>query len=369
MAETRSNQQALEILVSGMKVARQIIEKRMELDRQGKTDEPLHVFLGENHRMPGHYLHNLVIAKELMDHNVAPLISFEDSYDNLENVMPRFSDLTSFEKTSLAESDSDGSLALHADIAFIVNDESPLTEHNLKRFIAQNQLPVTFSDASRSNGIINIQDYDTMQSIEALGYDLDLEIDSKSSEGVHVRNHHIIKNSVQAAERNGSRIILHKVGNKHVCDPQGRIHNEHTLPSVARESFDAEFLAFTREDSHTSGLRQSFNGQVGNHRITGLPARKACYDSWSNRSIPGQKEEITSLEDEEAFLSRFFEHPAWKEAGLELLVSADDLNGYRKQLQDNLKKSFSDYISDNTEAEITSSGAAPPASFFQSAPN
>jgi hypothetical protein len=211
----------------------QITAKREALDRAGRADETLFIFLGEKHATLSHKLHHLALLERVRQNFQDVVLSFEMPHDYayqdnsyyITRCKHKFS-LSQHGETNL-KSTIENFTSFYACYASDVLNKYSLSAAKSGAF------KCAYTDASWrfSDYQLNTSGLSTLFSIKACGYDADT-IDYRTSEGVHVRNHHMHKSLTRLARDNKARIVIQICGAAHVNGLAGQYGQTKSLAAL-----------------------------------------------------------------------------------------------------------------------------------------
>jgi hypothetical protein len=225
------------------------LERREALDREGRADEPLTVFKGEEHEMPAHGLHHMMYLESLHNAGLHPFVGIEQPHDFLQaRLAPVFleRDLTAADKAKLRALDKEGSLSIAMANWFGCGDASRHSQQTLMHFLTQTGIPVQFTDAdwvyNDHDVILNEKDDSTALSLRACFNEASANIEATGRKGVYARNHHMAHALQAWASACDPRVIVQICGRGHITG-MGRNPDQEMIVYPWIESLPALFKA------------------------------------------------------------------------------------------------------------------------------
>lgn len=288
LAGIRIDADAAAILNNACHAVETILARRRALDARGENDKPLVVLSGEIHSMPAHYVHHMMVLKQLKTAEPSLALACEYEHNHLCETFHRQTGQRA--SAELAENmraqDNKGALTVKARLAWSRNLWADHSHATFSHFLLQQKIPVFFTDASVEGGSLNAADPSTAESMhacfgKAAGY-----LHPCSRHGQKIRNHHMAGRIVHYAAERQPRIIVQQCGIAHIAgDAADKWPASESLSSgIKAAGFPvlAEFLLSA--DFH----KQSIPGdhELGEQEIIfveGLSQKEAMYDEYARR--------------------------------------------------------------------------------------
>lgn len=266
----RGGADAAATLDSATQAVKLILARRQELDRAGRADSPLVVLAGEQHTVPAHYIHHMLVLKGLLAAGQKIAVGEERPRNDLSrlffSVAGRLPDPSGMEE--IRRLDSGGALSLKSGISFS-NKWAGYSSFLLCLFLLRRGVAFRHVDAAETvregGSFIDSSDSLAAQSLQACSSTVaGKDVDAHSAEGIHVRNDHMARRIRELAEDSGARIVFLRCGGAHVAGISGHYEARHSLSAIFRSWNEPFFALRVRNDSPPDhGLKEGEGFLVG----------------------------------------------------------------------------------------------------------
>lgn len=363
MADGESD--AAKILFSAMETVENILKERAQLDREGRTDDPLVVVIGENHNFPGHHLHNLLVLKALNDSDEKTVVGMEQRRSNLLNWLKfakGYDENDDVLRSTLDEVDVNGKMSMLYLFSNVNLPNAPYTQSILQRSILDMDIPVRFTDAAfayqakeegvhSEHNVLDANDPDTAQSIADCWVQRDKEFDPFEADGVWIRNHHAAGQIEEFAAEQGARIVVQMSGNAHVLgkndgldpiylsgrDSLAQCVKDMGLPVMAVPLHSQLFHQLHLPDDHKLDRHREINPVLDLPRFNYKKGFTSFDDIFQSREQERVDEDLAALGMGSAILNK--DDPRWKDGVAEFKQLLRDFDRqYKSNLADHTTK-------------------------------
>jgi hypothetical protein len=330
LAGINIDEHALTILNRAHEAVQVILKKRAAMDKDGKIDEPLRVYLGYDHQLPAHILHHMAVNAYMEQAGASFIFATEQQ----RSVLYKMWEMYCMEIVAsrlflppgraqsvlqdLQAADRKGHLSLNLTLA-TAWDYADHSMTSLFRYCIAQDIPCALTDTlfikKGDQMVLDIKDAYTRASVMACMNTVPSEpIIANSQEGVHIRNHHMIVTAPKAP------IIIQQTGDAHIAGFQLTHHPFET--SLSRLSQDANhvFLAMPLSYKEFAPAHLPPHNLIEGENLFwqhGLPGINAVYNARKNSPLPNHKARIQRKEAEAAYVNAIRLHPAWAAIGLD----------------------------------------------------
>ncbi|MAH06436.1 MAG: hypothetical protein ACTHPO_12150 [Alphaproteobacteria bacterium] len=298
------DEDAAEILSNAVHAVKAIMDRRQQMDLDGKNDETLFVLAGEKHDKPAHHLFNMLVINGLVQAQEKPLITHELPHDFLiKELKKKYSE--AYEK---ANKDPAALGALQ--LVFLAHTRSlldaPYTREifykNLMSLLVDKQIYSAFNDLPH-------QEYTTSDNPLLAHYLKDVSeqkdnvtlYDKLISRNVPYRNYYMQNVATKLSAEKNARITYQLCGVAHI-DGAGVCDSKHGLISLFERSSSAVFPMYLSTDGteldNCDSLKMS------------LPCKSAYYSPSTGQPFRlslqalARKPELNSRVKEESYTDR-----------------------------------------------------------------
>jgi hypothetical protein len=233
--------EAAVILDSATTAVRHILSRRMALDQAGCIDKPLIHIAGENHPLPAHHLHHMLVLDGLQKHEdvaVCCELPHNTAIRSIKALAPHSLDKASLDR--MARKAPPESLDLKSFLAFTdfkMADHSGKTQMN---FLLKRGLPTRFNDAALiglgTKAPLDQHDDSTASSIKACFGKVADGIICGENPGIYVRNRHMVDEAANYIRATQPRILFQQCGNAHIANDLPGAPQGHSLPALFRRA-------------------------------------------------------------------------------------------------------------------------------------
>lgn len=234
----RVDTDAAATLASATQAAKRILARRQELDRTGLADRPLVVLAGEFHSIPAHYIHHMLVLKELLAAGEKTVFASETPYNSLmQKFFKRAVGKPCSEIQAGAVQRLDADNGGHLSLACNLTDKYPYANYSrfsLHLFLRRHEILFRNVDAAETGFPTSIDNKDPLavQSMQACQAPVAKYLDPGSSSGIRVRNDHMARRVLEFAENTGARIVFQPCGNDHVAGTFGECEARYSLSAL-----------------------------------------------------------------------------------------------------------------------------------------
>jgi len=350
--EAEIDREAAAILRSATEAVQAILERRAELDREGQYDMHLVVLAGDDHAMPAHKIHHILVLKGLAEklekRGDKVVFGFEREHNLLSNAF--------FEATKrqvdpditrrLQEHDLDGALSLQYFSGFFGTRYADNSLNILFRFLRNHSDKIVsrFTDAAESKIHLDQSDPSTAHSMNTCpGATISVDISYTSPEGVRIRNHHIATMIEDFATTQNARIVVQQCGNVHVAGDKSLDFSASYSLSACFRVQNTPIIAMPIFSSR--GLNENNipvdHGLEDEEKLfrTDLPEKQAIYDPYMDTPIVGQPAEFENRAAEATWVNALLERVGLKNE----CMSVDEYHENHKSLADDTRAQFSSW--------------------------
>jgi hypothetical protein len=316
---------ATDLLISASHAAEVTLARRAEMDKAGKSDQPLIVLKGEHHHTPWDHLHHFFFLQELLQREERVACCFEAPHNVLATQFTLHEKRVSTEEQAFRfrELERTGILSLKSSLGFVATFDADHTRSILRYFMLRQRVSARFTDVSfvmRGTKILKIldeEDSSTTDSIRACFNKLSGEnINAILPDGMRVRNHHMAKLAVDFAKVTHARIVIQQCGNLHVLGSNDG--------NLAKNSLSAA-APFKEAGVSLLAMPILLDGIPKNHGLypkeicfieRGRPAETAIYHPFNDQADPRRPAHFECRADEAAFTNGILQRAGMEDACL-----------------------------------------------------
>jgi hypothetical protein len=342
---------AAALLHSSAIAVKAILDKRAELDRNGRQATPLFVNLGEYHDVPAHKLHHIAVIDGVRKAGEKIAVTMETEQDiSLQQFFwgqpPKLLPGIEYKTPDY----SDGRLALKIQGNFISHSAQQAVSALFHYLILQD-IPVHMSDCSRLHisgmnfNALNFYHKPTRESALKYVSDLNNLYNMQSRTGMNIRNHHMAAQSIDFAHQTGARIVFQECGQGHTIGGREFPPEESLSGHFQKNNMPVLSVLLSPPEPEEDALSEEIKAAVLGHEIYRADKVPERYFGSYGRNAPDTGEgtaytnamlHATGLA--ETFNGNGIDKKAWQKYLPEIQAKFAEWNAdYNRQTQEALK--------------------------------